>query len=60
MMKEIKVKQYKNGKYIRKYNSMAEAAKAVNGQEQHISECVNNIPHRNTHKGYEWRKDDGK
>ena len=58
-MDKIKVAQYKNGRYIRKYNSLTEAARAVNGQEWHISECVNNIPHRNTHKGYEWRKYNG-
>ena len=34
--------------------SVTAAATACNGQESHISECIAGIPHRNTHKGYEW------
>jgi hypothetical protein len=57
MYPKIKIKQYKNGKCVGRYNSMTDAAKAVNGQESHISECINNVLYRHTHKGYEWRID---
>lgn len=50
----VQVCQSKDGKVVKSFNSITEAAKEVGGQESHISECVNNKPHRNTHKGYEW------
>lgn len=58
-MKKVKVIQILNGKIVGRYDSTYEAAEAVNGQESHISECMRNAPHRHTHKGYEWRSDDG-
>ena len=58
-MKKIKIIQILNGKIVGRYNSACEAAEAVNGQESHISECIRNIPHRHTHKGYKWRSSDG-
>lgn len=35
------------------YTSMTDAAKDINGQTSHISECKNKK--RRTHKGYEWK-----
>lgn len=59
-MRKVKVSQYeKNGGYVAEYESILDAANAVNGQPQHISECMRGIPHRHTHKGYEWRKCNG-
>ena len=49
----------KSGCIVKKYPSVTEAAKDVGGQESHISECINNVTHRNTHKGYIWRYDYG-
>jgi len=37
-------------------SSVSEAANIVDGQSSHISECMHNVPHRNTHKGYTWRQ----
>lgn len=54
-MVNVRVAQFKGGKFLREYNSVNEAAKSVNGQPSHISECMRHIPHRHTHKGYEWR-----
>ena len=57
-MKGIEVLQVLSGKIIAKYKDLHTAANAVDGQESHISECMRHIPHRNTHKGYEWRSSD--
>lgn len=54
MKARVQVCQSKDGEIIKSFNSVTEAARAVKGQESHISECINKIPHRNTHKGYEW------
>ena len=53
---KIRVRQYLNGKFIKEYDSITDAAKAVNGQACHISECMRGVRRRHTHKGYEWRK----
>ena len=58
-MKKIETIQILNGKIVGRYGSACEAAKAVNGQESHISECMRNALHRHTHKGYKWRSSDG-
>lgn len=53
--KRIKVAQFKDGKLVREYDGLNDAAKEIGGQQSHISECMRDIPHRHTHKGYEWR-----
>lgn len=40
-----------------RYDSIIDAANDVGGQESHISECIRNITHRHTHKGWRWRYD---
>jgi hypothetical protein len=52
---KVSVLQVSNGQVINRYNDITTAARSVNGQVSHISECMRSIPHRNTHKGYEWR-----
>ena len=54
-MDKVSVLQVSNGKVINRYDNITTAAKSVDGQVSHISECMRSVPHRNTHKGYEWR-----
>ena len=54
-MDKVSVLQVSNGQVINKYDNITTAAKSVDGQVSHISECMRSVPHRNTHKGYEWR-----
>ena len=54
-MDKVSVLQVRNGQVINRYNDITTAAKSVDGQISHISECMRSMPHRNTHKGYEWR-----
>ena len=54
-MDKVSVLQVSNGQVINKYNDITTAAKSVDGQVSHISECMRSVPHRNTHKGCEWR-----
>ena len=54
-MDKVSVLQVRNGQVINRYNNITTAAKSVDGQVSHISECMRSVPHRNTHKGYEWR-----
>ena len=54
-MDKVSVLQVRNGQVINKYDDITTAAKSVDGQVSHISECIRSVPHRNTHKGYEWR-----
>lgn len=54
-MNKVSVLQVSNGQVINKYDDITTAARSVNGQVSHISECMRSVPHRNTHKGYEWR-----
>ena len=57
MRDRIKVVQVKDGEVINRYDDITTAAKSVDGQVSHISECMRSALHRNTHKGYEWRND---
>lgn len=54
-MGKVSVLQVSNGQVINKYDDITTAARSVGGQVSHISECMRSVPHRNTHKGYEWR-----
>lgn len=54
-MDKVSVLQVSNGQVINKYDDITTAARSVDGQVSHISECMRSVPHRNTHKGYEWR-----
>ena len=54
-MDKVSVLQVRNGRVINKYDDITTAARSVDGQVSHISECMRSVPHRNTHKGYEWR-----
>ena len=54
-MDKVSVLQVRNGQVINKYDDITTAARSVDGQVSHISECMRSVPHRNTHKGYEWR-----
>lgn len=54
-MDKVSVLQVSNGQVINRYDNITTAAKSVDGQVSHISECMRSVPHRNTHKGYEWR-----
>ena len=54
-MDKVSVLQIRNGQVINRYDNITTAAKSVDGQISHISECMRSMPHRNTHKGYEWR-----
>lgn len=54
-MDKMSVLQVSNGQVINRYDNITTAAKSVDGQVSHISECMRSVPHRNTHKGYEWR-----
>ena len=54
-MDKVSVLQVSNGQVINKYDNITTAARSVDGQVSHISECMRSVPHRNTHKGYEWR-----
>lgn len=54
-MDKVSVLQVSNGQVINRYCDITTAAKSVDGQVSHISECMRSVPHRNTHKGYEWR-----
>lgn len=54
-MDKVSVLQVRNGQVINRYDDMTTAARSVDGQVSHISECMRSVPHRNTHKGYEWR-----
>ena len=54
-MDKMSVLQVRNGQVINKYDDITTAARSVDGQVSHISECMRSVPHRNTHKGYEWR-----
>lgn len=56
-MDKVSVLQVRNGQVINKYDDITTAAESVDGQVSHISECMRSVPHRNTHKGYEWRND---
>lgn len=51
----MSVLQVRNGQVINRYDDITTAARSVDGQVSHISECMRSVPHRNTHKGYEWR-----
>lgn len=57
-MDKVSVLQVSNGQVINRYNDITTAARSVDGQVSHISECMRSIPHRNTHKGYKWRNSD--
>ena len=57
-MDKVSVLQVRNGQVINRYNDITTAARSVDGQVSHISECMRSVPHRNTHKGYEWRNSD--
>ena len=57
-MDKVSVLQVSNGQVINRYDNITTAAKSVDGQVSHISECMRSVPHRNTHKGYEWRNSD--
>lgn len=54
-MDKVSVLQVSNEQVINRYDNITTAAKSVDGQVSHISECMRSVPHRNTHKGYEWR-----
>lgn len=54
-MDKVSVLQVSNGQVINRYDDITTAARSVDGQVSHISECMRSVPHRNTHKGYEWR-----
>lgn len=54
-MDKVSVLQISNGQVINRYDDITTAARSVDGQVSHISECMRSVPHRNTHKGYEWR-----
>ena len=54
-MDKMSVLQVSNGQIINRYDDITTAARSVDGQISHISECMRSVPHRNTHKGYEWR-----
>ena len=54
-MDKVSVLQVSNGQVINRYDNITTAAKSVDGQVSHISECMRSVQHRNTHKGYEWR-----
>lgn len=54
-MDKVSVLQVSNGQVVNRYNDITTAARSVDGQVSHISECMRSVPHRNTHKGYEWR-----
>lgn len=54
-MDRVSVLQVSNGQVVNKYDDITTAARSVDGQVSHISECMRSVPHRNTHKGYEWR-----
>lgn len=54
-MDKVSVLQVRNGQVINRYDDITTAARSVDGQVSHISECMRSVPHRNTHKGYEWR-----
>lgn len=54
-MDKVSVLQVSNGQVINRYDDITTAARSVDGQISHISECMRSVPHRNTHKGYEWR-----
>ena len=54
-MDKVSVLQVRNGQIINRYDDITTAARSVDGQVSHISECMRSVPHRNTHKGYEWR-----
>lgn len=54
-MDKVSVLQVSNGQVINRYDNITTAVKSVDGQVSHISECMRSVPHRNTHKGYEWR-----
>ena len=54
-MDKVSVLQVSNGQVINRYDNITTAVRSVDGQVSHISECMRSVPHRNTHKGYEWR-----
>ncbi len=54
-MDKVSVLQVRNGQVINRYDDITTAARSVDGQVSHISECMRSVSHRNTHKGYEWR-----
>ena len=54
-MDKVSVLQVRNGHVINRYDNITTAARSVDVQVSHISECMRSLPHRNTHKGYEWR-----
>ena len=54
-MDKVSVLQVSNGQVINRYDDITTAARSIDGQVSHISECMRSVPHRNTHKGYEWR-----
>ena len=54
-MDKVSVLQVRNGYVINRYDDITTAARSVDGQVSHISECMRSVPHRNSHKGYEWR-----
>ena len=54
-MDKVSVLQVRNGQVINRYDNITTAARSVDGQVSQISECMRSVPHRNTHKGYEWR-----
>ena len=55
-MDKVSVSQVSNRQVVNRYDDITTAAESVDGQVSHISECMRSVPHRNTHKGYEWRR----
>ena len=46
----MSVLQVSNGQVINRYDDITTAARSVDGQVSHISECMRLVPHRNTLK----------
>lgn len=53
-MKKVAVVGISNDGHTLRYESITDAARDVDGQASHISECIRNIEHHKTHKGYRW------
>lgn len=53
-MKKVAVVGISSDGHALRYKSITDAAKDVDGQASHISECMRNIEHHKTHKGYRW------
>lgn len=52
---KIVIQMDKNGNFIKEYCSASEAARQINGNLSHITECCNSINKRKTHKGFKWK-----